>query len=148
MSLSLAAAGLIGAGVTAGAGVLGNLASNIINIREAKKNRDFQRSMAQSNVKHLFQQANDLGISPSLLLGDQTNSLGGSQAQVNSSGISNAVNGIMSVINEQNRLKTLEEMNEDRIDAMKELKMSNSANNKIKKGDIDKVFSNMEYVEV
>lgn len=148
MSLSLAAAGLIGAGVTAGAGALGNLASNIVNIREAKKNRDFQRSMAQNNIKYLFQQANDLGISPSLLLGDQTNSLGGSQAQVNSSGMSNAVSSMINAINEQNRLKTLEEMNEDKIDAMKELKMSNSANNKINKGDIDKIFSNMEYIKV
>ena len=136
--------------VNAGAGLAGDLTTNIFNAvqaektrefnrEEAQKNRDFQREMAQNNIKYAIQQANELGISPSLILGDQTNSLGGSQASVsggqasfNPSGISSATNTLVNAITEQNKLKMMEEMKEDEIQAMKEvqmMKIANSTNN-------------------
>lgn len=142
---------IIAAGaMSAGAGVAGNLTTNIFNAvqaektrefnrEEAQKNRDFQKEMAQNNIKYAVQQANELGISPSLILGDQTNSLGGSQASVsggqanfNPSGISSATNALVNAITEDNKLKAMQEINEDRLQAMKEMQMmkvANSTNN-------------------
>lgn len=138
------------AGLAVGAGVanaVGNIGGTILNQynadktrqfnrEEAEKNRAFQREMAQNNIKYAVQQANELGISPSLILGDQTNALGGSQASVgnpppnnNMAGIGNLAN----VLQEQYRLKTLEEMNEDKLQTMKDInnmRMGNSTTNK------------------
>lgn len=139
MSLTLATAGLIGAGIGAGANLIGNTATNILNVREAKKtrkfnaeqaelNRQFQREMRDTALISSVNQARELGISPSLVLGQGSSALGGSQASasggqasVTNTGIASATNGILNAINEQNRLNTMQEMNEDRLQTMKEL---------------------------
>lgn len=144
--LTIAKAGLIGAG----ANLIGNSVTNALNVIEAEKtrnfnaeqaklNREFQEKMAKNNIKYAVDQAKELGISPSLILGDQTNALGGSQASasggqanITNTGITSATNGILNVINEQNKLKAMEEMNEDRLQTLKEIqnmKMGNSTNN-------------------
>ena len=94
-----------------------------VNAAQAQKNRDFQKEIAQNNIKYTVQQAQDLGISPSLVLGDATHSLGGSGGNVsNSAGaMSNAVNGALKYELEKEKLKTAEEMNEDRMQALKDI---------------------------
>lgn len=150
MSITLATAGLIGAGVGAGVNALGNIATNATNAwqaektrqfnrEEAQKNREFQKEMAQNNIKYAVQQANDLGISPSLILGDQTNSLGGSQASVSGgqahfdmNGISSATNSLINALNENNKIRAMEEMNEDKLQTLKDIermRMANSTQN-------------------
>lgn len=103
---------------------------------EAEKNRQFQREMAQSNILNAVKQANELGISPSLVLGDQTNALGGSQASVGNAPTANmtGVGQIANILQEQLKLKTLEEMNEDKLNTMKDIQiMKNSASTTAKK---------------
>ena len=102
---------------------------------EAEKNRNFQREMAKSNILNAVNQANQLGISPSLVLGDQSNSLGGSQASVGNAPTANmsGVGQLAGILQEQFKLKTLEEMNEDKINALKDIqimKMNSSVNAK------------------
>ena len=87
------------------------------NSYEAQKNRDFQEHMRNTTVSSLMNQAEENGISPSLLLGGGSNSLGGSQASVNanSGAISNSVNSFLNYIQNEEKMKTLEEMQEDRL---------------------------------
>lgn len=131
------------AGASAAANAVTNITGQILNQynayktrqfnrEEAEKNRTFQKEMAQNTIKHAVQQANDLGISPSLVLGDHTNALGGSQASVGTPPPSNNMSPfaqISNVLIEQMKLKSMEEMNEDRLQTMKEIqnmKMANS----------------------
>lgn len=137
--IGLATAGMIGAGIGAGANVLGNIATNVTNSiqaektrdfnrEEAEKNRQFQKEMAQNNIKYAINQAREMGISPSLILGHETKALGSAQASVSggqahfdTTGINSATSGIINALNEYTKQKTNEEMNEDRITAMKEM---------------------------
>lgn len=112
-------------GIIAGS-IISALAAGVdtaVNAAQAQKNRDFQKEMAQNNIKYAVSQAQDLGISPSLVLGDATHSLGGSGGNVsNSAGaMSNAVNGALRYDLEKEKLRTLEEMNEDKLDTIKEM---------------------------
>ena len=93
------------------------------NREEAEKNREFQKEMAQNNIKYTIQQAKELGISPSLVLGDQTKQLGGSQASVGNVSSPNAsgIGQLANILNEQYKIKAMEEMNEDKLAAMKSL---------------------------
>lgn len=106
------------------------------NENQAQLNRDFQKEMAQNNIKYAVDQAKELGISPSLVLGDQTNSLGGSQASVGNAPSLNTsgVGQIGNILGKIYELNTLKEMNEDKLDTFKDiqaLKMSNSTNKKV-----------------
>ena len=112
-------------GIIAGS-IISALAAGVdtaVNAAQAQKNRDFQKEMAQNNIKYAVSQAQDLGISPSLVLGDATHSLGGSSSNVsNSAGaMTNAVNGALKYDLEKEKLRTLEEMNEDKLDTIKEI---------------------------
>ena len=137
MPIGLGAAALIGAGVSA-AGTIGTNAANIFankaeaqrqrdfNAQEAEKNRNFQKEMRDTALISSVEQAKKLGISPSLVLGQGSTSLGGSQAsasqtQHNASGISNAVTGVLSMLEKEEQLKTMQEMNEDRLQAQKDI---------------------------
>lgn len=139
MPITLAGAALAG-GMLSGVGNIGGTILNQYNAyktrqfnrEEAEKNREFQREMAQNNIKYAVNQAKDLGISPSLVLGDQTTALGGSQASVGNPPSNNNIAGIEQLVNvlqEQNRLNALKEMNEDRLQTIKDIKMSNSTTN-------------------
>lgn len=106
------------------------------NERQAQLNRDFQKQMAQNNIKYAVDQAKDLGISPSLVLGDQTNSLGGSQASVGSTPNLNTsgVGQLGSILGKIYELNTMQEMNEDKLNTLKDIqtiRMSNSTNKKV-----------------
>lgn len=137
-------------GVLAGAALLGGISSAVGNIggtilnqynaektrqfnrEEAEKNRAFQKEMAQNNIKYAVNQANELGISPSLVLGHQTTALGGSQASVGNPPSNNNITGLeqlTNVLQEQNRLNALKEMNEDRLQTIKDIKIANSTTN-------------------
>ena len=137
MPIGLGAAALRGAGVSA-AGTIGTNAANIFankaeaqrqrdfNALEAEKNRNFQKEMRDTALISSVEQAKKLGISPSLVLGQGSTSLGGSQAsasqtQHNASGISNAVTGVLSMLEKEEQLKTVQEMNEDRLQAQKDI---------------------------
>lgn len=102
------------------------------NREEAEKNRAFQKEMAQNNIKYAVNQAKELGISPSLVLGDQTTALGGSQASVGNPPSNNNIAGLEQIVNvlqEQNKLNALKEMNEDRLQTIKDIKIANSTTN-------------------
>lgn len=137
MAIGLATAGLIGAGVSA-ASTIGTNAGNIFankaeaqrqrdfNALEAEKNRDFQKEMRDTALISSVEQAKKLGISPSLVLGQGSSSLGGSQASASqthhsSSGVSNAVTGVLSMLEKEEQLKAMQEINEDRLLAQKEM---------------------------
>ena len=130
----------VGAGIASGVGGIGGMILNQYNAKktrefnrkEAEKNRKFQREMAQNNIKYAVNQAKELGISPSLVLGDQTNALGGSQASVGNPPSNDNIAGIgqlANILQEQNRLNALKEMNEDRLQTIKEIKIANSTTN-------------------
>lgn len=155
--------------MTAGA-IISGLASGVdtaVNAIQAQKNRDFQKEMAQNNIKYAVSQAQDLGISPSLVLGDATRSLGGSGGNIsNSAGaMSNAVNGALRYELEKDKMETMEEMNEDRlqtqkdiayakIDAQKDMyamKNNHSArvtSKKYSKEELDNFFTDLDKVEI
>ena len=137
MPIGLASAALIGAGVNA-ANTIGTNVANILankaegqrqrdfNALEAEKNRNFQKEMRDTALISSVEQAKKLGISPSLVLGQGSTSLGGSQAsasqtQHNLSGISNAVTGVLSMLEKEEQLKAIQEMNEDRLQAKKDM---------------------------
>lgn len=137
MAIGIAAASLIGAGINA-ANTIGTNIANIFankaegqrqrdfNASEAEKNRNFQKEMRDTALISSVEQAKKLGISPSLLLGQGSTSLGGSQASAsqthhNLNGISNAVTGVLSMLEKKEQLKTMEEMNEDRLQTIKDI---------------------------
>ena len=137
MPIGLAAGALIGGGINAASTIATN-AGNIFankaeaqrqrdfNALEAEKNRNFQKEMRDTALISSVEQAKKLGISPSLVLGQGSTSLGGSQAsasqtQHNLSGISNAVNGVLSMLEKEEQLKTMQEMNEDRLQTQKDI---------------------------
>lgn len=139
MGITLAGAALAG-GLLSGVSSIGGTILNQYNAKktrefnreEAEKNRNFQREMAQNNIKYAVNQANDLGISPSLILGDQTTALGGSQASVGNpptNNISTGIGQLANILQEQNRLNTLKEMNEDRLQTIKDIRIANSTTN-------------------
>lgn len=139
MPITLAGAALAG-GLLSGVSSIGGTILNQYNAHktrefnreEAEKNRAFQREMAQNNIKYAVNQAKDLGISPSLVLGDQTTALGGSQASVGNPPSNNMTTGIgqlADILQEQNRLNALKEMHEDRLQTIKDIKLANSTTN-------------------
>lgn len=89
------------------------------NAEEADKNRYFQKYMRDSTISSIMKQAEENGISPSLLLGSGSTQLGGSQASVGTQhgGMSSGVNQIMNYIREENRLDKMEEIEENRLEA-------------------------------
>lgn len=141
------------------------------NREEAEKNRQFQREMAQNNIKYAVNQAKELGISPSLVLGDQTTSLGGSQASVGNPPSNNNFSGLgqlASVLQDQirtnanremneDRLKTMREINHDRLETMKEItkmRMGNTAmkqdymNHNYTKEQLNSLIDDLDNIEI
>ena len=178
MPIGLGAGALIGAGVSA-ASTIGTNAANIFankaeaqrqrdfNALEAEKNRNFQKEMRDTALISSVEQAKKLGISPSLVLGQGSTSLGGSQAstsqtQHNASGISNAVTGVLSMLEKEEQLKTMQEMNEDRLQAQKDmyhekLEYLQTINNKNEKypnerkyseEELNKIFDNINDIKI
>ena len=143
-----------------GAVIIGSIISGIaaatdiaINADQASKNRAMQKEMAQNNIKYSVQQAQDLGISPSLVLGDTTHALGGTNSNVsNSAGaMTNAVNGALKYDLEKQRLETMEEIQEDKLAALKDIYNTSSAsitNKKISKEELDNLYSDLKKVEI
>ena len=137
MPIGLGAGALIGAGIS-GLSTIGTNVANIFankaeaqrqrdfNALEAEKNRNFQKEMRDTALISSVEQAKKIGISPGLVLGQGSTSLGGSQASAsqtnhNLSGISNAVTGVLSMLEKEEQLKTMQEMNEDRLQAQKDM---------------------------
>ena len=173
MSISLATAATIGAGLSA-AGTIAANAGNIFankaeaqrqrdfNANEAEKNRNFQKEMRDTALISSVEQAKKLGISPSLVLGQGSTSLGGSQASAsqthhNLSGISNAVTGVLSMLEKEEQLKTMQEMNEDRLQAQKDMNHDrleylktinqnpkNANKRQYSKEELDSIFDNID----
>lgn len=163
---------MIGLGATAGIGAAANVLTsginNIANAVEAQKtrnfnaeqaeiNRNFQRDMAQNNIKYAVQQAKELGISPSLVLGDQTRQLGGSQAsgtaaRFDASGVSSGINSVINAVLENQKLQTLAEMQENKYEAMKDLRnnsMRASTNQRnYSKEQIQKLYDNLDNIKI
>lgn len=137
MPIGLGAGALIAGGINTASTMVTN-AGNIFankaeakrqrdfNAIEAEKNRNFQKEMRDTALISSVEQAKKLGISPSLVLGQGSTSLGGSQASAsqahhNLSGISNAVTGVLSMLEKEEQLKAMQEMNEDRLQAQKDM---------------------------
>ena len=137
MPLGLGAGALIGAGIS-GLSTIGTNIANIFankaeaerqryfNAIEAEKNRNFQKEMRDTALISSVEQAKKLGISPSLLLGQGSTSLGGSQASASQthhdiSGISNAVTGVLSMLEKQEQINAMQEMNEDRLQTLEDM---------------------------
>lgn len=137
MAIGMTAASLIGAGINAANTKATNIANIIANTvegyrqrkfneREAEKNRNFQEEMRDTALISSVEQAKKLGISPSLVLGQGSTSLGGSQASAsqthhNLNGISNAVTGVLSMLEKQEQIRAMEEMNEDKLQTLKDI---------------------------
>ena len=178
MAIGIAAASLIGAGLHA-ANTIGTNIANIFankaeaqrqrdfNATEAEKNRNFQKEMRDTALISSVEQAKKLGISPSLVLGQGSTSLGGSQASAsqthhNLSGISNAVTGVLSMLEKEEQLKAMQEMNEDRLQAQKDmyhekLEYLQTINNKNEKypnerkyteEELNKIFDNINDIKI
>ena len=137
MGLSALGAALLGGGISTAASTGTDIANIVVNKEEAQKqrdfnakeaeiNRNFQKEMRDTALISSVQQAKKLGISPSLVLGQGSTSLGGSQASAsqthhNLSGISNAVTGVLSMLEKQEQIDAMQEMNEDRLQTIKDI---------------------------
>ena len=138
------------------AGAITGAVDTTVNAVQASKNRQFQKEMSQNNIKYAVQQAQDLGISPSIVLGDATHSLGGSNSNVSniSNPMSNAVNGALKYDLEKHKLETLEEMNEDKLQTFKDIqamKNNHSArvtSKKYSKEELDNFFTDLSKVDI
>lgn len=114
----LSTAGALGLATLSGLGTLGSsVAQMAYNKAEAQRNRDFQEHMRDTSLESMVNQATRLGISPSLVLGGGSTSLGGSQASIsgNRSAMASGVNQFLDYLKHENQLKTMEEMNEDKL---------------------------------
>ena len=177
MPIGLGAGALIGAGIS-GLSTIGTNIANIFankaegkrqrefNALEAEKNRNFQKEMRDTALISSVEQAKKLGISPYMVLGQGSTSLGGSQAsasqtQHNVSGISNAVTGVLSMLEKEEQLKVMQEMNEDRLQAQKDInhdrleylktlnQNSKSANTRqYTKEELDSIFDNIDNYKI
>lgn len=118
-ALTLGGLGLLNTGINAGINA-GMTAWNMdYNAEQANLNRMFQKHMRDTTISSIMKQAEENGISPSLLLGNGSTQLGGSQASVSTGngGMSNGVNSVMDYIREENRLDKMEEIEENRLEA-------------------------------
>lgn len=134
---------LAGGAIASGIAQAGNSIANTVlnqenfkkqmafNEKQAQLNRDFQEQMAKNNIKYAVDQAKELGISPSLVLGDQTNSLGGSQASVGSAPSLNTsgVGQLANVLGKIYELDTLKEINEDKLNTFKDIQFMKTHSN-------------------
>ena len=177
MAIGLATAGLIGAGISAASTIgsnIGNIFANKaeaqrqrdFNALEAEKNRNFQKEMRDTALISSVEQAKKLGISPSLVLGQGSTSLGGSQASASQthhdlSGISNAVTSVLSMLEKQEQIKAMEEMNEDRLQTMKDMNhdkleylktingnQKEANKRKYTKEELDSLFDDIHNIEI
>ena len=177
MSISLATAALIGAGISA-AGAIGANAGSIFankaegqrqrdfNASEAEKNRNFQKEMRDTALISSVEQAKKLGISPSLVLGQGSTSLGGSQASASQthhdiSGLSNAVTGVLSMLEKQEQINAMQEMNEDRLQTLKDMnhdkleylesiygKQKTANTREYKKEELNSLFADIDNIKI
>ncbi len=138
------------------AGIISGVVDTAVNADQASKNRNFQREMAKNNIKYAVSQAQDLGISPSLVLGDATHSLGGANSNVSniSNPMSNAVNSAIKYDLEKHKLETLEEINEDKLQTFKDIQaMKNNHSARVTdkqytKKDFDNFFTDLSKVDI
>lgn len=93
------------------AGIAGTGGQMIYNAVEANKNREFQRDMRDTSLISTVEQANKLGISPSLVLGQQSGFTGGSSASVGSPNYT-PISEMMSYIKQDRYLDSMERLKE------------------------------------
>lgn len=124
MSLTLAGATAIAAGAGAAGNVIGTGAQMLYNKKEAERNRQFQEHMRDTAMISAVNQANELGISPSMILGGgNSGSLGGSQASVGGgqNPLGHSANILMDYIKQDRQMDLQERLQEERIEAQKEI---------------------------
>lgn len=114
---------------------------------QAEIDRNFQQEMRDTSLKSQVDQANELGISPSLVLGTGSNSLGGAMAHGASASsqnnaFGNTTNELIKYINQDRYLDTLEKIEDKKAD-MKMLQMNNSVNGK--KPYMDRNYTEEDY---
>jgi len=145
---------LIGTTIASGLlGAAGSMASSAIqgeyNKAEAQANRDFQERMSNTAIQRQFADARKAGISPAMLLGQASQPMGNSASigQPDLGGImANTVNKIADIMREDRRLDAMEELQEDKLNALQamqnerlehatQMKMSSSANKFIHRKD-------------
>ena len=177
MPIGLGAGALIGGAVSA----LSSIGTNIANIfankaeaqrqrdfnaLEAEKNRNFQKEMRNTALISSVEQAKKLGISPSLVLGQGSTSLGGSQASASQthhdiSGLSNAVTGVLSMLEKQEQINAMQEMNEDRLQTIKDInhdkleylesiygKQKTANTREYKKEELNSLFADIDNIKI
>jgi len=108
MSITAGTALLIASLVASAAGTVGQMGYNAI---QANINRNFQRDMRDTSLISTVEQANKLGISPSLVLGQQSGYTGGSSASVGSPNYQ-PLSEIMSYIKQDRYLDAMERINQ------------------------------------
>lgn len=108
MSITATTALIVGSLIAGVAGTAGQMAYNAV---EANKNREFQKDMRDTSLISTVEQANKLGISPSLVLGQQSGFTGGSSASVGSPNYA-PISEMMSYIKQDRYLDTMERINE------------------------------------
>lgn len=108
MSITAGTALLIASLIAGAAGTVGQMGYNAI---QANKNREFQRDMRDTSLISTVEQANKLGISPSLVLGQQSGFTGGSSASVGSPNYT-PLSEIMSYIKQDRYLDAMERINQ------------------------------------
>jgi len=108
MSITATTALLIGSMIAGLAGTGIEMGYNAI---QANVNRDFQRDMRDTSLISTVEQANKLGISPSLVLGQQSGFTGGSSASVGNPNYT-PLSEMMSYIKQDRYLDTMERINQ------------------------------------
>lgn len=96
--------------------------------QEAQKNRNFQEQMRDTSYISTVNQAKELGISPSLLLGHGTTQLGGSSPSGGSSvsshlqnPLASSVNQVIDMLKQDRQYDAMERLQDKKLDTLKEM---------------------------
>ena len=134
-------------------GAIGTGTQMIYNSAEANKNRQFQQEMRDTSLISSVNQAKELGISPSLVLGQSSSAVGGSQAMSNSNMASGVNDAITDYIKQDRYLDTLERMNNAKLNSEETKAMIYATKGKFRSGTnatdpYDNLFDDISKIDI
>lgn len=147
-------AGIAGAGATAG-GIIGSVVQGEYNKARQQDAMKFEEHMRDTSFISAVNQAKQLGISPSLLLGQQASAGAGvpSASISNENAIGSGVNAILGILKQDRKLDAQEKMQDRYLDYMEHHNAPNvnatakkGIEHKYTKEQLDKLWTDLDNV--